>query len=297
MQKLQHWMKKIVAVLITTITCIFLWVPYSKADDSGFLAAIYQNTNVLIEKANTSITSINKILEALLAFSMSWLNPDKTEATSSLQSVFASLNNAYLTNTQNTFDVQAPLLNDFFGSPLRIDYANDLSYSSLWGKPYVKETREGVDSAYNYVKNASGLNIEHVLPGSAPQWKGSQTDIDKYRKYYQTIAAVQTFNTFVLSQSYVNQKNGYQFTLAQLELIKQASDAKSWFATIASEDIGIVLRQILMYNSQIYLALTQLLQTQQQVLTAQSMTNTLLIMGNQFTENQLLGKASGRVGV
>ncbi len=44
--------------------------------------------------------------------------------------------------------------------------------------------------------------------------------------------------------------------------------------------LGAVLRQILMYNSQIYVQLTRLVKLQQQMLAGQAATNTLVALGD-----------------
>ena len=105
-----------------------------------------------------------------------------------------------------------------------------------------------------------------------------------------TISAIQTYNAYLLSQVYSDYVNGTQLTQQQNSLMQQASNA-AWFTQVASENIGLVLRQILMYNSQVYVLLSQLVQTQKQALAAQAMTNTLIVIGNEFTGSQLLLRA------
>ena len=135
------------------------------------------------------------------------------------------------------------------------------------------------------------MNITHTIPG--PNWRGTEENKQKYLSYYSSISAIQTFNGYLLSQLYADYVNGRQYTQQQTALIQQASSS-DWFTHVASESIGVVLRKILMYNSQLYVLMTELVQTQKQLLSAQAMTNTLLIIGNQFTENQLISKATGQ---
>jgi membrane-bound inhibitor of C-type lysozyme len=104
---------------------------------------------------------------------------------------------------------------------------------------------------------------------------------------------VQTFNGYVLSQLYEDVKNGV--AAAQTTLINQASDPANWFATITTESIGAVLRQTLMYQSQSYIVLTQLLQTEKMLLAAQTMNNTLLVLSNQSNESFMLRKAVAKM--
>jgi hypothetical protein len=75
-------------------------------------------------------------------------------------------------------------------------------------------------------------------------------------------------------------------------LVTQAGNA-TWLKNIAAEEIGIVLREILVFQSQSYVLLTQLVQTQKQLLTATVMSNTLMIQNNRQNEAYLAAKAQG----
>ena len=124
------------------------------------------------------------------------------------------------------------------------------------------------------------------MPGN--NWQGSKNSVDKYSNYYNTIMSVESFNGYILSNQYAD---GAQFNNLQNTLIKQASDGQSWFSQVATENMSTVLRQILMYESQVFVLLSQLVQTQRQMVTAQAMTNTLLIAVNQNNETQLVASA------
>ncbi len=66
-------------------------------------------------------------------------------------------------------------------------------------------------------------------------------------------------------------------------------------ALLGDPNISHILREILLYTSQDLVVQSQLLKVQKQQLAAQAMTNTLLILGNQFNENTLLDKATGKM--
>ena len=193
-------------------------------------------------------------------------------------------------------DLQKPLMERFFGpiTPLDVNYANDVTYGSLIGRPFFdtdpRDTKgHKVDYSYNYLKNVAGLNITHTAPNL--NWGGGIENITKYQNFYTTVSAIQSYSAYVLSQMYADETSGKSLTTQQLQLTLQASDP-SWLTKVATEEIGIVFRQILLYNSQTYVVMTQLLQAQKQMLSTLAMTNTLIVIGDSFTENQLLNKAT-----
>jgi hypothetical protein len=192
-------------------------------------------------------------------------------------------------------DSQKNFLNEYFSNTTPLPYANQMTFTTLLGKPYSDTPEKDdkgkpVNSAYQYVINASGINIRHDAPSA--YWRGDEASRQKYLDYYKTITAVQSFNTYLLSALYADSQNNLQLTHKQEELMNQASSS-NWFVQVASENIGIVLRQILLFNSQTYVLLIKMYDAQKQQLAAQSMANTLLIMGNQFTEKDLYLRATG----
>lgn len=170
-------------------------------------------------------------------------------------------------------------------------YANDLLYSSLLGIPYYNpdpRTQAGekpFDFAANYVKNASGINISHVIPD--PSWEDSDAKT-RYQNYFNTAMAVSSFNAYVMSKqaAEVGKLNKLQTTL-----VNQATDPANWIAKVATEKVSFILRQLLLYQSQIFVLLTQMLQLQNQMVTAQVMTNSILIASNQLTEITMVANA------
>lgn len=288
-------LKKYLALFAVALTLSAIYISPIKAQSAeAELAIIAQNTTDILAKVNDLPTYLTDLAE----LAQGWLNPDTSDATSNLQTNFTSLANAVLKDKSTQLSTQQKLLTDFFGTGVTqttLPYANDLTYQTLLGQPYFSpdpRNADGntVDSAYNYVKNASGINISHTAPSTS--WKGSTTNQIKYSNYYATISAVQTFNAYVMSTLYADFTNGGQVDTLQTTLMQQASSS-DWFTQAASENIGVVLRQILIYDSQIYVTLNHMLQTQREMLAAQAMSNTLVIIGNQFTESSLLGKATG----
>jgi len=252
-----------------------------------------------LKTVNANLTLIfNQLNQWLVTPPVTSPSPDPT---SMLQSNFAT----YTTNIQNTQatgnSLQKTLTANFLGTDVTtgsVPYANDMTYQTLMGFPWFSpdprsEATPGIDPAQNYIINAAALNQTHQIPimeSGTNGWQGTDVQKQKYQNFYETISAIQTFNAHVLGEIYADYKNGGAASASQANLIQQASNS-AWFTIVQSEPIGLVLRQILMYTSQSLSVMTQILQTEKELLASQAMTNTLLIVGNQFTEQTLLTHA------
>ncbi|MDR3492923.1 MAG: hypothetical protein P4M12_12955 [Gammaproteobacteria bacterium] len=264
----------------------------STTSTGDYLQQIADYTNGTLTAVNTLPGYLDEVLKLVVA----WMTPDKTPTTANLQASFTTYANQFLAETTPDAALQQKMLTDFFGAngtPKILPYANDLSYQTLLGIPFFnpdpRETDSNkVDSPFNYIENAAGVHISHTIPGA--DWRGRANDQIAYANYYSTISAVQTYNAYILSKMYADMKNSKSLTAAESSLIQQASSS-DWFSQVATEEIGIVLRQILMYNSQMFIIMTQQLDAQKQLLTAQAMNNTLLILSNQTGESFLINKA------
>lgn len=232
-----------------------------------------------------------------------WLEQDRSPTSATLAANLTNVSNAIMQNRA----VQASLLQrlnaDLMGPAVTaktLPQANDLVYSSLVGLPYFSpdprndpaKPNERVDNAYNFIRNASGILTAHEIPGN---WSGDPTDQLTYIHYYDSMMAVESFNSFVLTDMYAEALNGGPFTKAQEGLIAQAKD-NNWFPTVGSEPLGVVMRQMLMYESETFILLTQLIQIQKQMLAATVMGNTIGILQNGSNEITLRNKAKNPPG-
>jgi len=311
MQRTSLW-KIITATCATLSVCVLTLLPQSKAIADDASVAVLSRIEAYTQLTYQYLYSIDKSVNLILTFLNEWLitpsASDTNDKTGQLQSDFSTYTNTILTTTSINNDLQQNLTSDFLGSevtPTSAPYTNDLTYQTLLGIPYfspdprIKDLianqnyaeAAGLDPARNYIKNTAGLNIKHILPRD--DWQGSDADKQRYKDFYNTVSSIQTFNIHVLGEIYADYKNGGAASAQQANLIQQASNS-GWFSVVASEHIGLVLRQILMYNSQLLVVTSQLLQTQKEVLAAQAMTNSLLVLGNQFNENMLLNRATGQ---
>ncbi len=288
-------MKKMFAMIAAVLTiCILVIAPVKgQGMDEVYLKLITQNT---FDTAQSAYWIEQHTYAALLILN-SWIMPDDSSTTANLQSSFATQTNTVLTNFDVQQAMQRALMIDFYGTnvtPENVNYANDMTFGSLLGQPFwdpdprTKKGQQKIDLARNYIKNAAGLNITHVPPGN---WAGSSDAVKKYRDFYTTVSAIQSYSGYVLSQLYMDHANGGALTQQENDLMQQASSS-DWFKQVATENLGTVLRQLLMYNSQNYVLMTQLLQTQKQMAATLAMTNTLIVIGDQFIEKQLVQAAT-----
>lgn len=298
--------KAYIAILIVSLmTFLFFMLPVraelsedcTVCSSNHYLSEIANYTYKVLEAVNNT----PDFFEPISKLALSFLQTDDSDITSTLQTDFTTLSNAILLNDKQQLQYQPTFLNDFFTrngkDPLptttSLPFANEVTFTTMLGQPYFSSTEQengnNVDSALRYVENASGQSIPHTAPRA--NFAGSQDDQDKYKSYYKTISAIQTFNTYVMSELYVNAQNKYNLSNAQMKLMQDVTNADTWFKQVATEDLGIVLRQILLFNSQLYVLLINSLQMQREMVAAQAMANSLMIMGNQFTEQTLLSNA------
>lgn len=303
--------KKFIIVLAAAITVFFFYIPTLRAQQAGpggsaetYLYHIMENTYGILQDFN----NFPNYLEGLGKFIISWMTNDTSETTTSMQGNFATLGSLIVSDQDAQKSAQLDLTADLYnqtnkgvfvnppGSPAILDTIpniNGLTYSTVLGLPPVKNIPKALqnqNTPYNYIKNAGGMTLVHTQPGLT--WQGPADDQTKYQNYYNTMMSIESFNGYILSNLFAETQNGNAFTKTQNALISQASNS-SWVAEIATEELGKVLRQILMFESQSYVLLSQSVQTQKQMLTAQAMTNALLIMANQTSETLLVSKAQG----
>lgn len=286
-----------------TMTCTYTAFAQTEGDATKTTteAKPSKSEDYLKEIRDTLVLNIDKLplyLNQITKMALSWLAPDDSTATATLQNQLATLANAKLENNQTHLESQESFINFFNPVPkpsvpdvayqLRKKAADDVTYQTLL-RPASPDTAYQNDSIFNYTLYASGLNIKHLQPEI--YWRDNPS-IKLYKNYYNTTSAVQTYNGYILSELYASSKNGNKIKQTQDQLVQQASSS-DWFTQIASENMGVVLRQILLYNSQMYVMMTQLLDIQQKLLTAQTMNNALLIAVNQENESRLYNKAAG----
>ena len=305
-------LKKLATYLAAMGAITLVMIPQLRADTttdasgasstaSIYLQQIAATTNSILTAVTSPLNPVvGMLLECLTNLIAADTATNPASPTPALQMAFTNLN--FINSTFEPMVMKsnlAALQNDFFTgiTSANLPNANDLSFGSLINQPYLSpdpRTQSGgstVNAPYNYMKNAAGINITHVLPGT--DWKGTQNDQAKYTAYYNAVSAVQTFNGYALSQLYFDSM--LSLNASQNALVTQVSDATNWFATVTSETIGAVLRQILVFESQSYVVLTEILQTEKLALAATTMNNTLLIAGNGMSEGMLVTKAAKKM--
>jgi hypothetical protein len=170
--------------------------------------------------------------------------------------------------------------------------ANDVVYGTLLGMPYFatdpRGPQRGQAAPLDYVANAAGTRITHLAPD--PTWQGSFAARAQYATYVNTATAVQSFNDQVLAGQYLDRG---QLSTLQTELSNLAT-SHDWYTQVATEDIGIVDRQLLLFASQSYALQLQLVELQRQMLAAQVMANALTVLTHGDYEATLREKAQGQ---
>ena len=267
------------------------------------LQQIVTNTGNMLQNFN----NIPAAFEQMTKMAIEWLERDNTDHTANMQTDFAALGLKYNLNSimQNSQPNAIQLAVDTLNQPRLpinvgqfnatgngkpeilniLPWVNDVVYPTMLG--YAPVTAGGVNTApYSYVLNASGMNIKHLIPGQ--NWQGKSDDQAKYSTFFATITSIETFNGYILKKLAGEAPLSQQ----QQSLIKQASNS-DWIAEIGSEKLGLVLRQLLLFSSQSYVLLAQMVQAQREILTATTMQNTLLILNNQPSEAVMVAKAQG----
>jgi hypothetical protein len=172
-----------------------------------------------------------------------------------------------------------------------IPTVNSLTYSSLIGAPPIDPSKAAFDPTI-YLQAASGAYFNHVAPSSG--WTGKPRDYSAYSAYYRTVLAAESFNAYVLSGLVAENQSGNQIQTLQTNLTNQATSS-AWLAQIATEELGKVIRQILLFESQNYVLMTQLLKVEKQQVQAQAMTNSLLI-ATSFSNERLMASSAQGIG-
>jgi hypothetical protein len=296
--------KKIVLLLTTTIAILGGGIALVRADstaaagggsDAIYLQEIAAYTNSILTAITTPANPvIVMILQALIPLSAADNSTNPPSPTPALQNAFTTLNFMgesieQMGMTTNYLAMQTDMFSGV--NTASVPYVNDLAYGTLLGMSPVSPDPRGNNAGnplYNYVKMAAGINISPIAPGT--DWKGSTHDQTTYRNYYNAITAVQSFNAYALSQLYVDASS--QLSTLQSGLVAQASDPKNWFAVVASEPMGAVVRQLLMFESQNYVVLTELLQTEKLLLASAAMNNTLQMANGTGNATLLITKAT-----
>jgi hypothetical protein len=291
---LVKYFKKGMVIFLLGLSLTIFTIPAARAQSEQILLIIAKELKDILDLLNEYIPNIAKSSAIWLDTLGKDSSNSEDQAAIDMIKKSADLNTAFNNNfaAQNNADKNKALNDTLFGSTPPQN-ANDLTYQTLLKMPYYspdpRGNTAGDNAPLNYIKNAAGLMITHPTP--LPNWRGSASNKTKYLAYYNTISSVQTYNGYILNGLYADASNS-PLTPLQNDLMTQAS-SQNWFTQVSGESLGKVVREILIYDSQIYVQLIQLLQVEKQLLAAMTMSNTLFIVGNQFTENDLVGKAKG----
>jgi hypothetical protein len=290
----------ILATAALSISIVSLSNSSAASVSESYLARIAEYTY----RTMTAVENLPTYFHEYAELAKSWMAKDDAEDsfTTKSQEQFAQLGQAFSKSmeSQNSPQVQQQIMADMLGVPvsefqgkeppiaISLPTVNDLSYATLIGAPPLANANK---DPYEYVKNASGFSYHHPIPD--PLWEGKENAKKRYSDYFNTITAIQSYSAYLISQLGTDAAANPKVVTLQNKLINDASSS-SWIAQIATQELGKVLRQILLFESQSYVLNTQIQQAQRQQIAATAMTNSLLILLNQVNENQMIRNAQGK---
>ncbi len=298
--------KKIIILAVTLFSISAFYSTNINAQESGgggsstdqLLAKIY----AVLQQIDKNVTTIGT---SLVEYILNWTNPDTSDEPKNSVSAYTQTlgNNIQVQNgldkDQAGVGIQKELLNDLFLGVTNLPTVNNLTFISLLKIPYSlpgakPATKQNPPNpAYAFVKNAAGLNMTHFPPwGGKLNANKPVSDQQSYADYYSIVMSIESYDAYLLSEFYIDYfVNKTPLTQQQVTMINQSTQT-DWFKQLASQPLGYVLRQILLYESQVFVVLTELLQTNKKMLAAQAMNNTLLILSNGMNEKILFQKSA-----
>lgn len=289
------YLKKIVALIAAVLCVTIAGITGTEAASDGntqYLSQIAKSTAAILTKVN-DLPNYLAGMEKIIEMSVSWLKTDDSDTTANLQSQFATLGKSLGDPNASIDATNQKILMALFNVNQQskitfntISNINNYTYPSFLGTPLAPNASGSSTAFVDYIMNASGISLPHPQPSKS--WRGDATSIVLYHSLYQAVNAIETFNSNVLTE--LHYRNGKDFTTAQEALISQASSS-NFIQEVATEDLGKVLRQLLMFEAQQYVLSTEQIKLQKQALMAAVMTNTMLILNNQKNEFELAQKA------
>ncbi len=236
-------------------------------------------------------------LKAFNYFSLNWLQIYTVPTSTELDTLFVNygLSSAYNLSYQlgqlksiYLFDYKERNIYPYKALPSpEMDYATLLTLDET--SPDKEKLNKQKLDAQAFIKNVSGINIFH------PGLVSNDMEGEPYKKYItfiNSIKSVSNYNAYILNTQFADLKNNMALSQTQTELKKKAS-GNDWVNHINTEvSLGVILRQLLLFNSQMYVIMADLLITQKQLLATTAMTNTLLVAISGDYEKTLLNAAA-----
>lgn len=259
------------------------------------LPIITQHTRAILKEVNNIPGYLNTYLTPVTKMAQQWLQTkdDQNTIANNLQpfSNYASSADSILEyQIDNTVNFTKAFLMAGTNKTSSTDQklvlpsnSNQLTYSIIYGQPidgskYPRLNAPGQSAdeknkisqqlaadINGYIKNLSGSNYIFKQPTS-----GNSDDIKNYRTMYNMLSSIQSYNTFILSSLY------YQnFSDDLTKKLMNNASKDTWITQIGSEDLGLVLRHVLMYCTGMFMQLNRIQQLQQQQVTLLAMNNVL----------------------
>jgi hypothetical protein len=291
MNPLKNWLQKLNIFFSILLTTSLLLLQPSYADETTSTGSSGSMTDYLLSLILGTTAGILQLMnqtpayiEAITEMAESWIETnDPANTIGNNQYTFASLGNLRTSNEQNQITTTLSLTQQFLqagsfnmNKPITPANANDLTYSILFGQPIIKPdplqtgSTNYTQNIQNYIKNATGSTL--ILDQPNPSWPLSKSKT-QYLNLYNTLVSIQSYDQYLIS-GLTNLKSSQDLSA---ELTAQATDP-NWFKQISTEALGLLLRHILMYISQSFVQINQMVDLQQKQLAVQAMTNSLMII-------------------
>ncbi len=258
---------------------------------------------------NTQIlNSILARLNQLPNYIASWLDTDdKNNYIPINGTLFSLFNQSSGTDETSRLSYTNTLVKLYYGGSVPKD-ANDYSYTTL-RQTYLNSYPSGSQqqsliskSIANYMQYVSGNGIRLDSPDDSWVSNKASASQKSYYALYKTMAAMQSYNDYIISKLMIDQQANTSYpkgipsrsegqaanTTDILAATTDLAGSSSWYSDVGSESLGLVLRQMLIFNSQMYILLTRIYQTEQQMLVAQSLANALTMSSLSLGYGQLL---------
>lgn len=254
-------------------------------ENGAILAQIKCDTDAILSQINKLPAYISSITE----MATDWIaTQDQSNTIANNQYAIAQLTSSYNSaagdQINDTKDITKQIIlgagNSSSSNSQLLSVDNAISYTTLLGNPLVAIQNQNQSQNNNtspldayaraYIANASDANTLLTRMVLTPTASASAK---KYIYFYNTISSIKSYDAYILNGLYhQRERDKYRY-----KLVSMASNS-TWFTQVASEPLGLVLRQILMYQSQLYVQMDRLLKVQQEQLAASAMSNSLITL-------------------
>lgn len=303
MRKLNNKIKKGSLMIILFITTFFGSLSVANAqNEMAVLILTVQSIKQDTTKILSTIDQTTAYLQTIWAMAVEWMKGatqvDDPNIIAENQAAFAEVTANNNTTLGAQFDLGKTLTEQaLLGKDKTLPFkANQLSFTILTNRPLIRTEDPNTD-AKNYIANLAGTHF--LFKSARSKWSGDSRVA--YETFFNTVSAIRSYDAFVLSG--LNKQNeatmpikvdGVMQNISAKDYLIAQSSSSDWFKNIATEPLRLVLRQMLMYDSQIYVQLSRLVELQREQIAMQAMANTMTVMQSYSSIGEILSQKADR---